>query len=213
MNTSIATTQREQPATRHAERVSAPERIAYEWLTQRHWDETLYLELANRENAYVELDDGKVVFHKMPTTEHQTAVLNLAAALREYGRALPNPGRVLLAPTPIRLWPLKMREPDVMFFKAEHLDRIGTQQSGVPDFVAEVLSPSTYTLDTEQKMIEYALAGLPEYWIIDPERRSIATYVLDGEKYRLAAEYPAGQQAQAQTLAGFSVNVDELWRP
>lgn len=209
----ITTGKKERRTLRYAERADAPERVINEWLTQRHWSETMYLEMAERENVYVELDDGKVVFHTMPTTEHQTIVLNLATALREYARALPAPGRALLAPTPVRLWPLKMREPDVMFFKAEHLDRIGTQQSGPPDFVAEVLSPSTHGLDIEQKMTEYALAGIPEYWVIDPERHIVSVYVLEGEEYHLVTEYSSGHRAQAQTLSGFSVAVEDVWQP
>lgn len=193
--------------------VKVPEQMLYEWFTERVWGEDLYLDLANRGNIYVELDDGRIVFPMMPTVTHQTVVLNLASALRAYARSLPAPGRVLIAPAPIRLWPLKIREPDVAFYKAEHLDRVGQQVSGVPDFVAEVLSPSSLVLDTGQKMIEYALAGIPEYWVIDPDHRTVAIYVLKGTAYRLTGVYGAGQRVSAQTLSGFSLEVDELWEP
>lgn len=193
--------------------VKVPEQMLYEWFTERVWGEDLYLDLANRGNIYVELDDGRIVFPMMPTVTHQTVVLNLASALRAYARSLPAPGRVLIAPAPIRLWPLKIREPDVAFYKAEHLDRVGQQVSGVPDFVAEVLSPSSLVLDTGQKMIEYALAGIPEYWVIDPDHRTVAIYVLEGTAYRLTGVYGAGQRVSAQTLSGFSLEVDELWEP
>lgn len=190
--------------------VKVPEQILYEWFTERVWEEDLCLDLANRGNIYVELEDGRIVFPMMPTVTHQTAVLNLASALRAYARSLPVPGRVLIAPAPIRLWPLKIREPDVVFYKAEHLDRVGEQVSGVPDFVAEVLLPSSLVLDTGQKMMEYALAGIPEYWVVDPDRRTVTVYVLEGTAYRLAGEYGADQRVSAQTLSGFSVEVDEL---
>ena len=193
--------------------VKTPEQILYEWFAERVWEEDLYLELANRGNVYVELDDGRIVFPMMPTVLHQMVVLNLATALRAYARSLPAPGRVLIAPTPIRLWPLKIREPDVVFYRAEHLDRVGEQVSGVPDFVAEVLSPSTLALDTGQKMVEYALAGIPEYWLVDPDHRTVAVYVLEGTGYRLVGEYGVGQRVAAQTLPGFSLDVDELWMP
>lgn len=193
--------------------VKVPEQMLYEWFTERVWGEDLYLDLANRGNIYVELDDGRIVFPMMPTATHQTVVLNLASALRAYARSLPAPGRVLIAPAPIRLWPLKIREPDVAFYKAEHLDRVGQQVSGVPDFVAEVLSPSSLVLDTGQKMIEYALAGIPEYWVIDPDHRTVAIYVLEGTACRLTGVYGAGQRVSAQTLSGFSLEVDELWEP
>ncbi len=193
--------------------VKTPEQILYEWLTERVWEEDLYLELANRGSVYVELDDGRIVFPMMPTVLHQTVVLNLAAALRAYARSLPEPGRVVIAPTPVRLWPLKIREPDVAFYRAEHLDRVGEQVSGVPDFVAEVLSPSTLALDTGQKMMEYALAGIPEHWLVDPDRRIVVVYVLEGTGYHLIGEYRSGEQIWAQTLPGFSLEVDELWEP
>lgn len=193
--------------------VKVPEQMLYEWFTERVWGEDLYLDLANRGNIYVELDDGRIVFPMMPTVTHQTVVLNLASALRAYARSLPAPGRVLIAPAPIRLWPLKIREPDVAFYKADHLDRVGQQVSGVPDFVAEVLSPSSLVLDTGQKMIEYALAGIPEYWVIDPDHRTVAIYVLEGTAYRLTGVYGAGQRVSAQTLSGFSLEVDELREP
>ncbi len=67
--------------------VKTPEQILYEWLTERVWEEDLYLELANRGSVYVELDDGRIVFPMMPTVLHQTVVLNLAAALRAYALA------------------------------------------------------------------------------------------------------------------------------
>jgi len=85
----------------------------------------------------------------MPTPQHQSIVLNLAALLREY----PN-SKTLIAPVPIQLWPGKMREPDVMLYRAEHLDRIRDQFAGPPDLVIEVLSPSTRAVDLGEKMYE-----------------------------------------------------------
>jgi len=59
---------------------------------------------------------------------------------------------------------------------------------------------------------EYALAGIPEYWRIDPEEKAVTVYVLPqgAETYRLAGEHRVGKEVQAQTLKGFSIAVDTL---
>jgi Uma2 family endonuclease len=50
-----------------------------------------------------------------------------------------------------------------------------------------VLSPSTARLDRDRKMRLYAEHGVPYYWIVDPETRSIEAFALAGAEYALAA--------------------------
>jgi len=190
-----------------------PAEVLYDWFQTRRWTESLYLELANNENAFVELSEGKVVIYNMPTPRHQAIVLNLAVALRQYA-AQENRGQVFVAPMPIRLWRQKFREPDVMFFRTEHLDRIVEQYAGPPDLVVEITSPSTRDVDILTKTGEYALAGIAEYWLIDPEAQAVAVHVLPAgaETYHLVGEYRAGEQIEAQTLEGFSLAVDALFQ-
>ncbi len=126
--------------------VVGPEQIGLGWLLDQYWDETLYLALANSRNVLVELSDGKVTFPMMPTPAHQQVTGNLYAALWEYGRT-GNRGRAYMAPMPIRLWPGKFREPDVVFYRTEHLDRVGEQYGEAPGLATEVISPSTRALD------------------------------------------------------------------
>src|SRR3972149_7934837 len=149
--------------------MSAPSRpetkdIVYNWLTERRWTQDEYLLFANDQNTLIELSDGKVVIHEMPTPQHQSIVLNLAALLRHYPES-----KTFTAPMPIQLWPGKMREPDVVLYRTEHLDRVQEQFAGPPDLVVEVLSPSTRSVDLGEKMGEYAQADIPEYWIAEQD--------------------------------------------
>ncbi len=189
--------------------VTSLETIGWEWFLDQYWDEALYLALANSRNILAELSDGKVTL-MMPTPAHQQVTGNLYAALREYGRA-GNRGRAYMAPMPIRLWPGKFREPDVAFYKTEHLDRVGEQYGEVPDLVAEVISPSTHVVDRGAKREEYAQAGVPEYWLLDPETRTVTVYVLAEGKYRFAALYREGETARSETLEGLQVEVSDLF--
>lgn len=188
-----------------------PAEVLYDWFQNRRWTEELYLTLANSENAFVELSEGKVVIYEMPTPRHQNIVGNLYVALREYDQAAER-GKAFVSPMPVRLWRGKFREPDVMFYTSANLERIGERFGGPPDWVAEITSPSTRDVDILTKAGEYALAGIPEYWLIDLDEQVVSVYVLPegAETYRLQGKYGLGQEVQAQTLPGFEIAVDKL---
>jgi Uma2 family endonuclease len=120
-------------------------------------------------------------------------------------------GIIRFAPLPVRLWPGKIREPDILFVSHAHADRIGEQYYGPPDLVVEVLSPGTRRTDRGPKMLEYARAGVSEYWLVDPETCTIEVYTLDEGVYTLLGQFSAGHKARSQVLSGFEVSVDEVF--
>ena len=61
--------------------------------------------------------------------------------------------------------------------------------SGVPDFIVEVLSPSTKRKDITIKKDTYERFGVKEYWIIDSKAESIEVYILRNGKYELDGVY------------------------
>ncbi len=143
-----------------------------------------------------------------PTYAHQTALQNLFLQLNEFveSRQL---GVVRFAPLPVRLWPGEIREPDIFFISKEHHDRIGEQACGVPDLVVEVLSPATREADRGEKFFEYAKAGVHEYWLLDPEKRSIEVYTLHGQVYEPFVL--SGERACSKLLNGFCVSPHEVF--
>jgi Uma2 family endonuclease len=155
----------------------------------------------------VELTDGHLEFQPMPDELHQAIVLIVVDALRSRGG-----GKVIMAPFPVRVAPRKFREPDVAFMKDENAPRRrGTHWEGA-DVVMEVVSESNRKRDTETKRREYALAGIPEYWIIDPSRESITVLALAGEAYDVAGEYGPGHRAVSVHLLHFELDVDTVLR-
>ncbi len=109
----------------------------------------------------------------------------------------------------MRLWPGKIREPDILFVAREHSDRIGEQAYGPPDLVVEVLSPGTRRTDRLEKMVEYARAGVREYWIVDPDGQTVEVFVLREGAFELLGKWGGGEEARSEVLAGFRVAVDE----
>ena len=190
------------------EREFAP--IAELFPAQGEWTERDYF-LLPETNRIVELSEGRIVMPPHPTYSHQLALLNLYKRIDEFV-ARHGLGQVLVAPLPVRLWPGKIREPDIFFFAREHLDRIGERVFGVPDLVVEVVSEGTEHVDRGEKYVEYARAGVREYWIVDPKERSIEVYVLRSGRFELQGRYRPGDRARSELLCGFEVDVEEIFR-
>jgi Uma2 family endonuclease len=175
---------------------------------QGQWTEADYFALPET-NRYVELSDGRLIMPPHPTFTHQTALQNLFVRMHAFveERRL---GIIRFAPLPVRLWPGKIREPDIFFIAREHQDRIGEQACGVPDLIVEVISPGTREVDRGAKFSEYAQAGVREYWLVDPEARSIEVFVLRGRVYEILGKYNPEEIAHSEVLAGFEVKVGEI---
>lgn len=178
--------------------------IAELYPEQGDWTEDEYLALPG--NRLIELCDGRVEVLPMPTEAHQFIVAYLYRILHEFvmARSL---GRVLFAGLPVRLHSGKFREPDVLFLAAEHRDRSRGKYWDGADLVIEVVSEHDPKRDLEIKRAEYAQAGIPEYWIINPRSGQITVLALEGGQYVVHGQFSSGQIASSRLLDGFTVDV------
>jgi len=177
---------------------------------QGQWTEEDYFSLPDT-NRIVELSEGRLIMAPHPTYSHQTALQNLFLKLEAFVREK-ELGVVRFAPLPVRLWPGKIREPDIFFIAKEHEDRLGERVCGVPDLAVEVISPGTRRIDRGEKLFEYAKAGVAEYWLVDPEEKTIEVYVLREGAYELVEKFRSGEAARSELLEGFEVQVDEVFK-
>lgn len=180
--------------------------IALLFPTQGNWSEADYLALDT--NRLVELSDGCLEVLPMPTILHQLIAQFLYELLNGHVKAK-KAGLVLLAPLPVRLWAGKYREPDVVYLRPERVPNPRTQPEGA-DLVMEIVSEGEESRERDliQKRLDYARAGIPEYWIVDPQERSITVLTLDSGAYREHGTFRGGSQASSAFLPGFSVSVD-----
>jgi len=176
---------------------------------QGEWTEENYFSLPDT-NRYVELSEGRLIMPPHPTNSHQVALQNFFLRLHAFVETH-GLGVVRIAPLPVRLWLGKIREPDILFVAKEHGDRIGEQVYGPPDLVVEVISPSTHKTDRIEKFVEYAKAGVREYWMVDPDEKTIEVYTLKEGAYILLGKYSPGQLAKSNILSGFEVAVKEMF--
>jgi Uma2 family endonuclease len=101
-----------------------------------------------------------------------------------------------------------IREPDIVFARPGRIRK----KSGPllkADLVMEVVSegPENRKRDLVEKRREYAAAGIREYWIVDPQQKSITVLALRDGKYRVHGKYVRGDVAKSALLPGFEVDV------
>jgi len=178
---------------------------------QGGWSEEEYLGLPG--NHLTEFDHGRIEVLDMPSEIHQLLVAYLYRALMDFVSAS-DLGTVLFAPFPIKLWEGKIREPDVVFMRREHASRRHDKYWSGADLVMEVMSPDDPKRDSEIKRREYATAGIPEYWLIDPTNRTVTVFVIDGDagRYVVHGVYESGSGAASPSLPAFAVEVQALFR-
>jgi Uma2 family endonuclease len=183
------------------------------WPRQGDWTWADYLRLPEDGQRY-EIIQGVLYVSPAPSFDHQFSVLELAARFRSFVRAR-ELGLVLVAPFDVRLPGVANPvQPDLIYFRAGNVPRAGDQHfEGVPDLVAEVLSPGTSRLDQYVKFGAYEKAGVREYWLLDPKSRTVAVYILESEsgEYEESGRFNEGEAARSGLLDGFEAEVSDLF--
>ena len=139
-----------------------------------------------------ELLDGTLLVTPAPNESHQTCVISLGTLLR----AARQPGhKVLVAPFDVRLSRFTVVEPDVLV--ARKRDLTEARLEGPPVLAVEVLSASTRRIDLGAKRLTYEEAGVPAYWVVDPEVPSVTVLHLDEGRYVEHAMVPGDDPYEA----------------
>ena len=172
---------------------------------QGSWSDDGYLWLTDHSNRPIEFTDGCIEELPMPTFTHQSVLLLLYDVLRAYLK--PRGGVVMVAALRLRIRPGKFREPDLLLLRDRSDRRCQDRYWLGADLVVEVVSPDNPDRDLVEKRADYAEAGIPEYWIIDPRVETIRVLKLRGAAYVEQGVYRRGDTAMSALLAGFSVEV------
>lgn len=178
---------------------------------QGEWTYRDWLNFPNDGWKY-EIIDGVLYMSPPPTINHQRSSLKLARKMAEHAEDN-DLGEVLEAPCGVRLpdQPVPV-EPDLLFVKKERREIIGQQYvEGAPDLVVEILSPSNPNYDRQTKSRVYQEAGIPEYWLVDYQAKTIEVLTLIEGAYTLAGKYAEEDVVTSNQLAGFKVAVKAVF--
>ncbi len=173
------------------------------------WTEEQYLKLTDHTNYIIEFTDGEIEVLPMPTDNHQSIsqfiFLALWAFLQQTG------GKVHFGPLRLQVRSGKYREPDILLVRDARDPRRQNRYWLGADLVVEIVSPDNPKRDTVTKRADYAAAGIPEYWIVNPEAETVTVLTLAGDSYADQGIFGRGTQATSALLAGFAVDVDALF--
>jgi len=175
---------------------------------QGFWSEQQYLALKTR--RLVEFDNGTVDILPLPTKTHQLVLVFLLEALKAFVTGKGLGGIVLPAPYRLRIRARKYREPDVLYLTAKQNARAGEDFTEAAELVMEVVSPDEPDRDYVDKRRDYAAAGVPEYWIVDLDRRQVTVLRLEKRRYVEHGRFGPGERATSHRLGGFAVAVDDI---
>ena len=174
-----------------------------------------YLTWEREERA--ELLDGEVILMAPPSRVHQEISGELFRQLANFleGKKC----RVYAAPFAVRLFerdgdpPEEVNtvvEPDLsVVCDREKLDKRGCK--GAPDFIIEILSPSTQRHDRLVKLEQYQRAGVREYWIVSPEEQTVQVLLLDNGLLRPCEIYGKTNLAKVNVLDGCYLELEKVF--
>ncbi len=177
------------------------------------YDEFREMEFDDNDSAWYELINGELVRKQAPTLRHQTISGNIFFRIRLFLEEKQS-GKVFSAPLDVVLDDGNAYHPDVLFVKKERffiLDEKEQIVNGAPDLVVEILSKSTAPYDRGDKKDIYEIHGVKEYWLVDPQKKSVEVYSLLDERFRLTQYHEETGVVKSQVLEGFEVEVGRVF--
>ncbi|MCC2685952.1 MAG: hypothetical protein K0R75_2851 [Paenibacillaceae bacterium] len=161
------------------------------------------------EDRYEIIEGIRYDFLSSPSINHQKLITELWRVVDD---TCHSSGTILIAPLDVYLDDDNHFQPDLIYISHENSHIMKPARvEGVPDLVAEILSPSTGTNDKVRKKRQFERFGVKEYWIVDPIHRIIDQYVLEQEKLVLNATYGAGDRLISPCFACISIDLDKLF--
>lgn len=158
------------------------------------------------EGKRAELIDGKIYYMAPPNTKHQTLVMDLSYQIKDYIRQ--NNGNCNIFPAPFAVFlnenDKNYVEPDISVIcdKNKITDK---GCNGAPDWVIEIASLSSKSMDYFIKLFKYRTSGVREYWIVDPIKQRVTVYFFEKESVE---EYSFGSDIPVGIYEGFSIRVE-----
>lgn len=167
------------------------------------------------EDAISEWVDGEVITFMPAKDIHQSTSGFLYQLIRLFIELF-HLGQVRYAPFEMRLRKMRSsREPDILFVSQANLSKLTPERlDGAADLVIEIVSDDSVQRDRRDKYLEYAAAGVKEYWVIDPrpQKHRADFFILNEQsQYELFATEDDAK-VSSQVLTGFWLRPDWLWQ-
>ena len=164
------------------------------------------------DDSQYELIGGKLILVPSPRTIHQRISRKLSGFIGGFVDKN-NLGELLCAPTDVLLSETEKPQPDILFISKERLDIITEMNiQGAPDLVVEILSPSTGKNDRVEKSRMYYKHGVKEYWIVDPDHKTIEVFIPAEKSWNLFQSYDDEDILTSPLLTGLEIQLRDIFK-
>ncbi len=156
-----------------------------------------------------ELIEGVLTMAASPRPLHQDIIFQIAKIIANYldKKLL---GKIYLSPLDVQFNDKNIYQPDLLFVSNERLHIISEKRIiGAPDLIIEILSESSYELDTKIKYRVYEESGVQEYWIIDPNKKSMTFYHRIDKSFK---KIPYDKEYSSSVLKDFSIHPQNFFQ-
>ncbi len=153
-----------------------------------------------------------------PTTKHQKVSLALTLEIGSFLKD--KPCDLFIAPFDVRfVSEVNPQDQDIFITLQPDLSVICDKSKidekgclGAPDLIVEILSPSTGYKDETQKLTIYEEYGVKEYWIVNPDRKTIQVFLHNGKDYDKPDYYKGEDVIESHILTGFQLGLEDIFR-
>lgn len=180
---------------------------------------TLYEQLAALpEGLTGEILNGQLHTQPRPTGPHALAASALGIDLGgpfHMGRGGPGGWWIIFEPELHFIVDAEVDVPDLAGWRRERMPRppSGHRITVVPDWVCEVLSPSTESKDRQIKMPIYARFGVAHVWLVDPLKRTLEAYALSAGNWVESGRFGGRDQVAVPPFEAVTIDLTDLWVP
>lgn len=169
-----------------------------------------YLNLPDDGKRY-EVINGELVMAPAPNIFHQTVLINLVNELKNFLKK-ENVGKMLCAPTDVKLSDSNVVQPDIIFISLESSNIVTENNvAGAPDLIIEILSPGTAYYDLIEKKEIYERFEVKEYWLVDPKKRRVEIFNNVGQQFKLNQRIELEGIAKSSVIKGFEMSLENIF--
>jgi Uma2 family endonuclease len=166
------------------------------------------------ENVVGEIVAGTLYVSPRPAMPHACAASQLGGVMFEpFNRGRGGPGGWFVIDEPELHFGEDVLVPDLAGWRRERMPLMPRTQGVTlaPDWVCEVLSPSTMALDRVAKLPVYAREHVRHVWLVDPGARMLEVFRLDGERYTLLGTHAGAARVRAEPFEAIELELAILW--
>lgn len=166
------------------------------------------------ENMVAEIIHGTLYTHPRPAPKHSFSGSELGYELiGPFSRGKGGPGGWIILDEPEVHLGTDVLVPDIAGWRRENLPELPTEAyfKTAPDWVCEILSPSTRRYDLTDKLEIYAAHGVNHIWFVDPDAKTLQAYAIEGEQTILIATRRDNDPVCVAPFEAITINLSDLW--